>query len=428
MNDSDLISTDKMTDFSHLKHAAKLCARGVRWKKSTISYLNSINRRTIALSEKIADKTYKPSEYHHFSITEPKPRKISSATLEDRIVQRALCEDGVYNQLVSHLNYNNCACQVGKGTSFAAARLARHLKDYVMMYGLRGYVLRIDVRKFFDNISHGFLKYVVDRYITDKNNRDLLFDLIDSFKTKEIIEPTRREFAGIPLGSQLSQLFALCSLDPIDQYIQRELHIEHYVRYMDDIVIIFPDLDTLRLMTKLIVGRMECLGYEANRKTRISPVGDGITFLHIRFTPTRTGRVIRRLERSKFAAERRKLKRMFYNMQFNNDSNVNLGIILRHYQGWRENVIQKLGKNATADMDAIFLAHMQSRLPRFKLGLEDLDGLSKDFITKFCLSSIKPSCVNSLFTSELSVSDRLIFQTNNDGGIQNVRTCETAHT
>ena len=410
MNDSELIVTDKMTDFSHLKHAARLCARGVRWKKSTISYLNSINKKTILLSEKLTSKTYTPSIYHHFSITEPKPRKISSATLEDRIVQRALCEDGVYNQLVTHLNYNNCACQVGKGTSFATARLARHLRDYVMMYGLRGYVLRIDIRKFFDNISHGFLKYIVDRYIVDKNNQDLLFDLIDSFKTKEIIEPTRREYAGIPLGSQLSQLFALCSLDPIDQYIQRELHIEHYVRYMDDLVILFPDLDILRLFTKLIIGRMECLGYEANRKTRINPIGDGITFLHIRFTPTRTGRVIRRLERSKFAAERRKLKRMFYNMQFNKHSNVTLGIILRHYQGWRANVLQKLGKNATADMDALFLAHMQSRLPRFRIELGDLDGLSKDFINKFCLSSLKTPGVNALFTSGTTSIDELSSQ------------------
>lgn len=389
MNAADLILQTTAIDFPALKKSAYLCARGVRWKRSTIDYLNSINFRTEDLSRRIKTGKYSTSPYKHFSITEPKPRKISCSSLEDRITQRALCEECVYKQLTSHLEYNNCACQVYKGTHFAIARMGVMLKDYYLLYGTHsGYVLSIDVRKFFDNISHGEVKWIISERIPNPIYRDMLYNVIDTAKVPEILESTRIDDAGIPLGSQLSQLFALNALDSIDKYIVKQLHIAHYIRYMDDLRILFPDLSTLRLFTRLIIGRMECMGYESNKKTSISRLEDGITFLHVRYILTRSGRVLKRLEKNKFAVERRKLTRLFKNLRFSN-SGVTLAIILRHYQGWRSGVVQRVGEYAVADMDQIFSHLLQTRDPRFEIGLSDLEGLEKSFIRKFCLSAIK---------------------------------------
>lgn len=404
MDDSKLILTDNAFSFDTLKHAAKLCARGVRWKYSTVNYLNSLNRRSVVLSEKLKDGDYRIHPYHHFSVTEPKPRKISSSALEDRVVQRAMCVDSVYDELVNGLEYNNCACQRDKGTHFALARFAVILRDYFLLHGSTGYVLSIDINKFFDNISHGEVKWIIRDKVSNSHYRSMLYDLIDSFKVDKILEPTRLEDAGIPLGSQLSQIFALNALHQIDKFILRKLHIPFCIHYMDDFRIVCNDINALKLITRLIVGRLECLGYAANKKTRITRLADGIQFLHIRFHLLKSGKIIRTLDRDKFAKERRKLNRLFRKLNDLNDTSVTLGILLRHYQGWRANVVKKVGNRAVSDMDCIFINHLQTRNPKAKLTLSDLDGLCREFKRKFCLSAIRTSSEYELIQNSSSES------------------------
>lgn len=399
MKASELICIDKTTDFNELRMAARQCAKGVKWKQTTLDFLNNINYKCCKIADYIGKNGYRPNRYNTFSITEPKPRKINSAPLSDRVIQRVMCNDTVYHDLTYFLNVNNVACQVDRGTLYASKRLLRHLYDYSRMYGNKGYVLRIDVRKFFDNIAHGEIKSIIHKRVSNPKYQEYLYALIDSFKISRIMEPHRCENAGIPLGSQLSQLFALTALHPIDDYIQRELKFEFYVRYMDDLLIICNDLHYLRIVQRLIIGRMECLGYETNYKTHISKLTDGVTFLHTRYFLTKTGRIIRRLEHSKFSAERRKLKRMFQNLVYKSHKNISLGIILRHYQGWRSGVIQKVGELAVYDMDNLFRMYLQSRPPSFIIGPTELEGLSKDFIRKFCACSMKTPDSNNLIQS-----------------------------
>ena len=52
---------------------------------------------------------------------------------------------------------------------------------------------------------------------------------------KVIIEEMRK---GVPLGYFTSQWFGNFYLKALDHYIKEELHAEHYMRYMDDMVIL----------------------------------------------------------------------------------------------------------------------------------------------------------------------------------------------
>lgn len=54
---------------------------------------------------------------------------------------------------------------------------------------------------------------------------------------------------GIPIGNLLSQIYALIYLNPLDHYIKRILKIKHYVRYVDDFILIG-------------LTRDKCLGYK----------------------------------------------------------------------------------------------------------------------------------------------------------------------
>lgn len=329
------------------------------------------------------------SPYNHFQITEPKQRHISSSTFTDRVVQRAMCKDTIYDNLTRCLIMNNAACQTHKGTSFAVNRLQVCLRRHFMEYGTDGFVLRLDIRKFFDNISHGLLKEIVNERVPNATYKRLMFELIDSFNDPIILASFRRENSGIPLGSQMSQLFALNALDSLDHYIVEQLHIRNYVRYMDDLVIIFPPrYFELTVITKLIVGRIECLGFEVNHKSKITHLSDGVKLMHQKFVLTKTGKIIRSIDRKQFKRERRKLLRMFHALEFKKFKKIDIEIILRHYQGWRATAIIKAGKYAVMDMDRLFLQLMKSRKPGSEIHLEHLDGLQPEFIRKFCMNTL----------------------------------------
>ena len=76
----------------------------------------------------------------------------------------------------------------------------------------------------FDDIS-GALEILQEIGITGA-----MFD-----ELKEIIEEMRK---GVPLGYFTSQWFGNFYLKALDHYIKEELHAEHYMRYMDDMVIL----------------------------------------------------------------------------------------------------------------------------------------------------------------------------------------------
>ena len=43
---------------------------------------------------------------------------------------------------------------------------------------------------------------------------------------------------GIPIGNLLSQLYALIYLNPLDRFVKQTLKVKHYVRYVDDFILI----------------------------------------------------------------------------------------------------------------------------------------------------------------------------------------------
>ncbi len=89
-----------------------------------------------ALHEELREKTYQPGPYRHFTIREPKTRRISAAPFRDRVVHHALMQVTwpIFEARMIHDSY---ACRVGKGahttgtttTGFAspavAGRMAR---------------------------------------------------------------------------------------------------------------------------------------------------------------------------------------------------------------------------------------------------------------------------------------------------------------
>jgi len=369
-----------------LVKAANECSKGVKWKESITSFLDHILERCIGLQHMLETGTYRLNNYNFFKVYEPKVRQISSQAFVDRVVQRSLCNNGVYDDLTRFLIYDNGACVKNKGTEFMIGRLKCLMQRQYRVHHLSGYVIHIDIRRYFPNIPHGFVKSLIWSKVKDPFHRNELYRVVDSFKAIPVGRNVMREpeNVGIPLGSQLSQLFALGALDPVDKFIKERLNVEFYIRYMDDLILVVnvSKEDANRMLNR-IIARIEALGFEVNKKTMITPFRNGIRFMKRVFNvhPVR-GSILTHIDHTKFGKERRKLRAMLHLIARNGKFTINDLVV--HYQGWRHYMCESGSYGIVKQMDD-YLRHLISYRPDFKsfVFMNKFDGVDPKILTKF---------------------------------------------
>ena len=285
--------------FKNLRKGLAKSCRNVRWKASVISYEAHAIERTYELRQQLLAGTYKVSDYQVFHVHEPKERTIMATSIKDRQFQHSLCDNLVYDAMMRSAIVDSCACMKGRGVDYCLNRVTHHLVKYFRHHGREGWVLKCDVHHYFDSIDHDVAKAAVRKRVHDPDAVRYIDQVIDSFG--EI---------GIGLGSQLSQLIANAILDDLDHFIKEQLHVRHYVRYIDDFVLIHHDKQFLQECLARIREWMTAHRLELNRKTCIYPLKQGAKMLHWRFCITPSGRILRRMEKKKLGKQRRKLKKL----------------------------------------------------------------------------------------------------------------------
>ena len=295
---------EKVCSFDSLYRAMHICKRGVLWKDSVAGFVKNGIVNCAKLEDELLSGKYKISPYNVFEIHEKKTRVIVSTRIRDRVFQRSLCDNYLTAQISKGFIYDNCACLPGRGTDFARRRLKRHLQRHFRKHGLSGYVLKIDIHDFFGSTLHSVAKAAVRKRLDDEWAIERVEEIIDSFSH---LSPDR----GMGLGSQVTQLVQLAILDDIDHFIKERLHINGYVRYMDDFILIHEDKDYLRHCLAVITKMLEGLGLSiSEKKTGIQPISQGIHFLGFSHRLTETGKVISTVLHKKIGKERRKLRKL----------------------------------------------------------------------------------------------------------------------
>lgn len=109
----------KLVSFDKLLHAHMVARLGKRHKKDVIDFENNLYANLIQLENELINKTYRVGEYNTFYIYEPKKREIQALSYRDRVVQHTVCDNYLTPYFKNRLIVCNCACQVGKGTTFA---------------------------------------------------------------------------------------------------------------------------------------------------------------------------------------------------------------------------------------------------------------------------------------------------------------------
>jgi len=291
----------------------------------------------LQLHEDLKNLRYEHEEYKDFFINDPKPRHIHKATVRDRVLHHAI-HRVLYPFFDKTFISESFSCRIDKGTHKATNRF----KDFAYKVSKNNtktcWILKCDIRRFFDNIDHLILKDILTKYIPNNNVLWLLGKIIDSFCKKDqylgspmyldtkmpnfarcdvqnaqinIWDIASRETSdfrnatrGLPLGNLTSQLFVNIYMNIFDQFVKHKLKVKYYIRYADDFVVLSEDEKWLQyILLKMTDFLKNELRLEVHpKKVFLRTLASGVDFLG--FVHFFDHRVLRR------ATRRRMLKKL----------------------------------------------------------------------------------------------------------------------
>lgn len=226
--------------------------------------------------------------------------------------------------------------QTRKGTHKAADKLQYWLKKSARKE--KSYYLKMDISKYFYRVDHNIAIKILRRKIKDEEtlwllekiiNSDTAFGLPLGLEPGECKRKIRLQNKGMPIGNLTSQLIANIYLNELDQFCKHNLKLKHYIRYMDDVIILHPNKKYLREI-KIEIERFLNTNLELhlNKKTCIRPIKLGIEFVGFIIWPTH-----RKLKKKTFIKINKRLKylKKSYNKGQINAKEIN--IVVQSYMG-----------------------------------------------------------------------------------------------
>ena len=199
-----------------------------------------------------------------------KTRPIGIPTFEDKVLQRAVTMvlEAVYEQ-----DFLNCSYGFRPGRS-AHDALQALWEGLMEMRG--GWVLEVDIEKFFDSMDHGRLRDFLDGRVRD----GVLRRTINKWLKAGVLEGDALRYpdAGTPQGGVISPLLANIYLhEVLDRWFETEVKPRlkgrvHLVRYADDVAIAFSSERDARRVMEVLPKRFGKYGLTLHpEKTRLVP-------------------------------------------------------------------------------------------------------------------------------------------------------------
>jgi len=273
------VSLERVSDWENLLAAWRNAARGKRGKRGVAAFEHQAADKLLAIQAALRDGTWAPGGFAHFEIHSPKTRLISAAPFADRVVHHALCNviSPVFEPLFIADSYAN---RVGKGTHRAVDRLQEFAGRY-------RYVLRLDIVKHFPSIDHAVLRDILAGCIEDSRVMDLAARIIASgdrvleqeyemvwFPGDDLWAACRPR--GLPIGNLTSQFWSNCYMNPLDQFVTREMRCGAYLRYVDDMALFSDSKAALWEFKAGIVERLRRLRLTVHEgSAQAAPVAAG---------------------------------------------------------------------------------------------------------------------------------------------------------
>lgn len=370
-----------LCDANNLYKAYKASIKGSKWKETTQRFMMNFLRYIFDIQEDILNRTLQNGPVQEFSLSERgRVRPITSIPIRDRIVRHVLCDDILLPEVKKHIIYDNCASIKGRGISQQRNRFEVHLRKFYKLYGNEGWILFGDFSKFYDNIIHEIAKRELLSLFDDDEFINWLLTLIfDGFKIDvsymsdeeyAMCEETlfnKLEYRAIPkselrgskwmaksvnIGDQLSQIIGIYYPNRIDTYVKYVRSQKFYGRYMDDWYIMNTSKEELMDLLDNISAIAKELGIHINmKKTRIVKISSTYKFLQIKYSLTKDGKVIKRINPSRVTSMRRKLKKLAVKVKAGELSYENIENMFR---GWMGSYYKLLSKQQRTNLIELY--------------------------------------------------------------------------
>ncbi len=293
---NDTMSSHANFSFESLVKAYFDCRKHKRNTPSALAFEQNLERNLIALNEELADGSYRPGKSICFVVTRPKAREVWAADFRDRIVHHLL-----YNHIAprfyARFIQDSCACIPGRGTLYAANRLEHKIRSATQNWSKPCLYLKCDLANFFVSIDKSILQTQLTKRITEPfwmqlTNTILWHDPRANFELRgaqalQSKVPAHKQLMnqpenkGLPIGNLSSQFFANVYLDALDQFAKHQIKAKHYIRYVDDFLILHESATWLNEAHAKIKAWLPAnLNAKLNdSKTILQPVSRGVDFV-----------------------------------------------------------------------------------------------------------------------------------------------------
>lgn len=194
-------------------------------------------------------KPAKCKSFLHKDGPNKKEREIISVPLfPDQIIHQLIIEAG--QPVFMKGMYQHSCGSIPKRGAHKGHRYIKKVINHHNKYDKSAikYGAQLDVTKCYQSFSHSYLKDLLKKKFRGKLFLYITFIIIDSYSFKVVDD----EAYGLPIGYSTSQWFCNFGLTTLDHYIKEELHVEYYVRYIDDMIFFGRSKKKLHRVVKTI--------------------------------------------------------------------------------------------------------------------------------------------------------------------------------
>lgn len=282
--------------FEELVQAYFDCREHKRNTASALAFEAAWESNLAQLQDELRDGSYRPGRSVCFVITRPKAREVWAADFRDRIVHH-LFHNRIAPRFHAGFIVDSCACIPGRGTLYAGERLEAKIRSATQNWSRPVFYLKLDLANFFvaidKRVLHGQLAAKIpEPWWMWLAETILHHDPRQNFEyrgnpAKLALVPAHKRLTsqpshlGLPIGNLSSQFFANVYLNALDQFIKHQVCAQHYIRYVDDFVLLHESPQWLNeALAQIEAFLPRVLHARLNpAKTILQPVDRGVDFV-----------------------------------------------------------------------------------------------------------------------------------------------------